>query len=541
MSKDAAKIRAKYPGHFPVICVSSDGTAKRKLLVPASMTSREFEAVAQDRCAWACAGSSVQIDGETLSNTCSVRDIYDKHKAADDFLYVTVTHGRSAASETAAVAWETAAEAEQAAAPEVPAKPDNQQAPCVFHMPDHDRESQSASAEAQRVRKVIKKYPDRVPVLVRQAATAGLPHIDRKLLVPKSMTASGLQGILPKHIAIAEDISIKWDLLRLFMGDEPIPDDAVMSDVYSQYVDEDDGGLHITLKIEVAKESQEDGEDEDAQAAYARQLKEALEWAQERADAAKQTAACAEEQAAAAEQKASLLMEQLEQSKHQVVHLGQAYISETEKTTRLQAALDWTEAKLAAEAERHSELQKTLQTELEVLKKELEAKDHEREAMQMRILEAQQCANTKGSDLEKALQDAKDMLKLETEKCNAIQKALHCCEEQAVRDAAQKSLEQKKLKEAERNLQILTEKLVAESAEKNEAREQTRQLKERLAALEEVEARRQEAQRVQAAREQELEAEGFVHLGWDRATGWATELEADEEFEVLIDDTPVTR
>lgn len=222
-------------------------------------------------------------------------------------------------------------------------------------------------------------------------------------------------------------------------------------------------------------------------------------------------------------------------------HIGKAYISEIEKTSRLQAALDESEAKLAAEAERHNDLQNTMQTELEVLKKELEAKDHEREAMQMRILDAQQSAETKGTDLEKTLQDTKEMLKLETEKCNAVQRALNCCEEKVVLEAAQKSLEQKKLEEAERNLQMLTEKLAAASAEKNEAREKTRQLEERLAALEEAEAKRQEAQRVQAAKEQELEAEGFVHLGWDRATGWATELEADdEEFEVLVDDIPAT-
>lgn len=549
MSKDAAKIRAKYPGHFPVICNSSDGTTKRKLLVPASMTSKEFESVARERCVWAGAESSVQIDGETISHTCSVRDLYANYKAADDFLYVTVTSGRSAAKmdsiDAGIEAMETALEPERAAATaaaeKVPAAPESPSAPCVFHMPDHDQESQSASGEAQRVRKVIKKYPDRVPVLVRQAASAGLPHIDRKLLVPKLMTASGLQGILPKHLAIPEDASVKWNMLRLFMGEEPIPDDAVMKDVYSQYVDEDDGGLHITLKIDGAEESQDGGE-EDTQAAYARQLKEALEAAQENADAAKQAAAYAEERAVAAEQKAVFLAEQLASVEDKLGHLGQAYISETEKTSQLQAALDSTEAKLAAVAEQHDELQKTTQTELELLRNELKAKDDEREAMQMRILEAQQSAETKGTDLEKALEDAKEMLKLETEKCNAVQKALNCCEEKVVLEAAQKALEQKKSEQVEQNLQMLTEKLAATAAEKKEAQEKATKLEERLTAMEELEAKRQEAQRAQAAKEQELEAEGFVHLGWDRATGWATELEAeDEEFEVLIDDIPAAK
>jgi len=374
-----------------------------------------------------------------------------------------------------------------------------------------------------------------VPVLVRQAASPGLPHIDSKLLVPKMMTASVLKGVLPKNLAIPEDVSVRWNLLRLFMGEEPIPDDAPMEDVYSQYVDEDDGGLHITLKIDGAEESQGAGEHEDAQAAYARQLKEAFEAAQDDADAAKQAAACAEERAVAAEQKAAYMAEKLAPVEDKLAHLGQAYISETEKTSQLQAALDSTKAKLAAAAEQHDELQKTMQAEIQALRNELRAKDEEKDAMQIRILEAQQSAKTKGTDLEKTLEDAKEMLKLETEKCSAMQTALTCCQEKVELEAAQKVLEQKKSEQAEQNLQVMIQKLEAMTAEKKEAQERGTKLEERLTAMEELEAKRQEAQRAQAAREQELEAEGFVHLGWDQATGQATELEAkDQEFEVLI-------
>merc|ERR1740138_1466086 len=117
----------------------------------------------------------------------------------------------------------------------------------VFHMPDNDC-STTLSADALKAKKMLSRYPDRIPVLLKQASTPGLPELNKKLLVPRTMTCAGLRDIMPKHLGIAGE-TVAWDRLGLFMGDVPLEDTAIMEKVYNQYVDENDGGLRITVKI----------------------------------------------------------------------------------------------------------------------------------------------------------------------------------------------------------------------------------------------------------------------------------------------------
>jgi len=270
MSKDAANIMAKYPSHYPVVCASDDAAMTRKLLVPASMASKEFESIIRDRCAWACRDSLLQLNGETILEPGSVSDIYSKHSAADGFLYVTVSRSSTAERTPNACGssgGEVATEPEKVAPESV-----SQSVPPTFNMPDHDLSSQAqlASLDAQRARRLTMKYPDRVPVLVNQAASAGLPCINKKFIVPRSMTVSGLQRILPGHLGLPHDVHVEWSMLQIFMGGACISKDATMNDVYDQYVDEGDGGLHITLRVEELKHQQEEG-DAHARAAHAGQ------------------------------------------------------------------------------------------------------------------------------------------------------------------------------------------------------------------------------------------------------------------------------
>eukprot|EP00930_Biecheleria_cincta_P001661 TRINITY_DN102798_c0_g1_i1.p1 TRINITY_DN102798_c0_g1~~TRINITY_DN102798_c0_g1_i1.p1 ORF type:complete len:968 (-),score=291.69 TRINITY_DN102798_c0_g1_i1:210-3113(-) len=965
MSKEAAKIMAKYPSHYPVICVSDDGAMTRKLLVPANMASKEFESVVRDRCAWACTDSLLQLNGETILQPGSVSDIYSKHNAADGFLYVTVSSSSTAertpsgcGSSRGFVETEPEKDASESMSQSVPPtfhmpdhdlSPELQQAsvdadrarkllkkypdrmpvlvnqaasaglprinkkfivprsmtvsglqhilpghlafpadlqlewsmlqvymggeriskdatmndvynqyvddgdsglhitlrleglknpqeerdahapatharqsnaildrmqevadssrpiaedeiggvkpkqetehvaenlgprfsPPVIHMPDHDQiqELQSVSVETQRARKVLKKHPDRVPVLVNQAASTSLPRINRKLLVPQSMTVSGLQSILPKHLSLAEDAHVKWSMLRIFMGEEPIPDDAVMQDVYKQYVDEDDGGLHITLRIDEFDELNREGEVE-APVTCGPQLKGAFEESHNAADSANQNGTSEEMQHDVLGCRASSLAGQLEDTQLQLQRAEEARISESEKTVQAQAILRETEvrlaaevekaeqfyglqrklqeellvlqaeleaknqqdvlesenasqlcaalqaaesklaekqekaeqytnsqekmqtqilklqqeleaktqeniahsdnvsqlcaaldaaeaklasesekaeqhreiqqrlqdellllqtelealqqdkmceaentsrlcailheaeAKLAAEAEQHNEFQESMRTKVLALQKELETKDQEiakksekisqlcaeletkdqeidkksekvsqlcaeldgrmaieaetaerhegqlqkmqaqlsalqiaieakrqdMEALQMRVLEAERRNEQKMTDLEESLNNAKEMLRLEAEKCNSVQEALKCSEEKVL---VEESRNQKKSEEMEQRLESVAEQLAAENAEKQCFQERAALLQNRLACLEEAEMKRQEAERTRAARRQELAAEGFVHLGWDR-DGVCAELDDDDqEFEVLVDDGPI--
>jgi len=208
----------------------------------------------------------------------------------------------------------------------------------------------------------------------------------------------------------------------------------------------------------------------------------------------------------------------------------------SEEIFKLSAELD---DKLATEVEKTKRLegqQQDMQTRLSVLLKELEGKNQDMEAVKMHILESEQKHATKIKDIEASFQNTKDMLKLESEKCKAVKEALKCSEEKALAEEARNL---KNSGESGQRLKNVTEQLAAESAEKQHAQEQVALLQKRLACLEEAELKRQEAQRIQAARRQEIAAEGFVHLGWDK-DGVCAELDADDQdFEVLVDDCPI--
>lgn len=785
----ARKLIKKYPDRVPVLVnqAASAGLPciNKKFIVPRSMTVSGLQRILPGHLAFPAdlhvEWNLLQIfmGDERIPEDATMNEVHNQYVDEDDGgLHITLKiEGLRQLQEP--VAMEATVEAGNCTE-----KPGAQSSPPVFHMPDHDQKQglQSASEEAQRARKVFKKYPDRVPVLVNQAASTSLPCINKKLLVPQSMTVSGLQGILPKHLALADDAQVNWSMLRIFMGEEPIPEDAVMGDVYRQYVDEDDGGLHVTLSIDNLNGVKRKGEEE-APAACARQLKDACQNLQNAADSANYNgasegtqnyvldsgAACLADQLAdvqlqlqradndrisessktaqahvtlreaelqlaaevekaeqcndlqrklqadllllrtdlqaqnqqsvlesekvsqlgaalqAAESKLAEEKERAEQQNHsrekmqaQILKLEreleaktqesiadsdnvsqlcaaldaaeaklasesekaerhhevqqrlqdellslqkeleamkQNEICESENTSRLRAALHGAEARLAAEAEKAEQqnefqesmwtkilaLQKELETKdqeiecksekisqlcseletkdqeiekksekisqlsaelddrlateaketklqegqlenmharLSVLQKELEGKSQDMEAVKMHILEAEQKHATKIRDLQESFQNTKKMLKLESERCNAVKEALKCSEEKAL---AEEARNQKRSGEMAQRLKSITEQLAVESAEKQHAQEQAALLQKRLASLEEAELKRQEAQRIHAARQQELAAEGFVHLGWDK-DGVCAELDADDQdFEVLVDNCPSGR
>jgi len=259
MSKEAQRIMAKYPGHVPVICARpEESDDKKKFLIPVSMGGKDFAATVCEKCPWASANAIISAGGNILSGNLKLTaaELHEKYKAQDGFLYVHVSQAPAAdagAADAGAAVQRTIAKLEDKAQGSASTdKPADTSQPCVFHMPLFDQKTESVSDEAKRVQKVITKYPDLLPVFVRQAATAGLPDIDKKLLVPRPMTCANLQGVLPTHLGlpVKDGQAEKWKALRIFMGDIPIPPEFVMSSVYDQSVDEDDGGLHLTLRLE---------------------------------------------------------------------------------------------------------------------------------------------------------------------------------------------------------------------------------------------------------------------------------------------------
>jgi len=589
---EARRILKKYPEHLPVICMNEDESDKRKLLVPVKMKASELLTTARSRCPWASEESSLLIGGKLLENAQTANEIYANHKAQDGFLYVHVTEKAVGQPE------EEPKQEESQKACMQPAASSGATSPPVFHMPDNDEHT--LSGDAKKARKVLKKYPDRIPVLVKQAATAGLPAIDRKLLVPRTMTCAGLQAILPKHLGIPEAGNVAWDKLRISMGDDPLPATAVMSEVYMQYVDDNDAILHVSLWIDmpfqpvassnVEATVDEQHEQESWQAPSLEEAKEAQklleEVKQELEKTAKESAAfkaqaeAAESSAATEANRAMAAEARAVAAEEKAAHMGQAFLGESEKVVQLQAALSEavaTEEKAAhmgqalmVESEKVAQLQAALSeatekikaleeaqtltgSELLALREQFASKtketSQEAEALQQKLRTAElvrvqaEQKLTLEAECARATEAALEQkMEQQIERAELAEKAKEAALEVARAEAARANLQEEEGKNLRAELKLLNDRLTEELVAKSAAEEQVRSLGERLSAIQAEAEKVEEAKKKYAEKlaeqqkKKQEEGEGFVHLGWDR-DGFASELDGDDnEFELLVAD-----
>lgn len=88
---------------------------------------------------------------------------------------------------------------------------------------------------------IKKKYPDRVPVIVKKADKSKLPDIDRKkYLVPKEVTVGQFIAIIRSRIKLDPSQAI-----FVFINNELPSLSTPLVEVYEQYKD-DDEALYVT-------------------------------------------------------------------------------------------------------------------------------------------------------------------------------------------------------------------------------------------------------------------------------------------------------
>mmetsp|Transcript_43207 Transcript_43207/g.92443 ORF Transcript_43207/g.92443 Transcript_43207/m.92443 type:complete len:131 (+) Transcript_43207:70-462(+) len=104
-------------------------------------------------------------------------------------------------------------------------------------------------------RRILGKYPERVPVICERAARSDLPEIDKKkFLVPGSMTCGGYKHIIGKHIEQSrgtEELGRDAECtIYVFVKDNKTPKTgSTMADIYEEHKDED-GFLYMTYSAE---------------------------------------------------------------------------------------------------------------------------------------------------------------------------------------------------------------------------------------------------------------------------------------------------
>jgi GABA(A) receptor-associated protein len=86
-------------------------------------------------------------------------------------------------------------------------------------------------AEATRI---IRKYPDRIPVIVEKAPTSQIPDLDKhKFLVPTDLTVAQFIYIIRKRIKLSPDQAI-----YIFINNTLPTTSELMSQLYEKHKDE---------------------------------------------------------------------------------------------------------------------------------------------------------------------------------------------------------------------------------------------------------------------------------------------------------------
>lgn len=101
----------------------------------------------------------------------------------------------------------------------------------------HDFETRKAESD-----KIIKKYPDRIPIIVYKNKSSTLKNIEKsKFLVPGDLTIAQFTVVVRKRIALSEK-----ETIFLFINDNSLAAGASsIASIYEKDKDED-GFLYIT-------------------------------------------------------------------------------------------------------------------------------------------------------------------------------------------------------------------------------------------------------------------------------------------------------
>mmetsp|Transcript_95956 Transcript_95956/g.271630 ORF Transcript_95956/g.271630 Transcript_95956/m.271630 type:complete len:125 (+) Transcript_95956:48-422(+) len=104
------------------------------------------------------------------------------------------------------------------------------------------------SSEAKRI---LAKYPDRIPVICEKAPNSDLPSIEKKkFLVPGTMLCGEFKYIIHKHINQSASGNVTADqTIYLFVNSTSPKAGALMSEVYNEYK-ADDCFLYVTYSAE---------------------------------------------------------------------------------------------------------------------------------------------------------------------------------------------------------------------------------------------------------------------------------------------------
>ncbi|KAG0475973.1 hypothetical protein HPP92_012398 [Vanilla planifolia] len=107
------------------------------------------------------------------------------------------------------------------------------------------KKDHSLEARKEESARIMRKYSNRIPVIVEKAWRCGIPIVDkRKYLVPGDLTVGQFAYVIRKRISLSSEKAI-----FLFAGNILPPIGSFMSSIYNEKKDED-GFLYLVYSAE---------------------------------------------------------------------------------------------------------------------------------------------------------------------------------------------------------------------------------------------------------------------------------------------------
>lgn len=97
------------------------------------------------------------------------------------------------------------------------------------------KQKNSLEDRQKESKRILEKYPDRIPVIVMKAQHTDLPDIDKtKYLVPSDLTVGQFVYVVRKRIKLTPEVAI-----FIFINNFLPPTASLMSQMYKEHKDED--------------------------------------------------------------------------------------------------------------------------------------------------------------------------------------------------------------------------------------------------------------------------------------------------------------
>ena len=111
-------------------------------------------------------------------------------------------------------------------------------------------ENKDANKRKQMSEKIIKQYPDKIPIICEKDPRSKLKDIEKtKYLMPKDLTVSQFHLIIRNKIELNQEES----LFLLVDGKISLVGETRLGDIYEKYANKEDGFLYIVYAEQLYK------------------------------------------------------------------------------------------------------------------------------------------------------------------------------------------------------------------------------------------------------------------------------------------------